>query len=110
MVLRMDDILKRYESPTYGILSENYSDSLIPELYAELGPDLAKRFVKVFSGRTVKVPDYRDFCDDLLGGIVYSIADGDKEKLYQVAADNDLSYRSLSRMFDKASKYINGGK
>lgn len=110
MILRMDDVIKRYESPTYAVLAENYSDSLIPEIYAELGPDVAQRFIKIFSGRTLKVPDYRDFCDDLMGGTIYSMARGDKDNLYKIAADNNLSYKTLSRIFDRAKKQIYGGK
>lgn len=109
MRIRIEEVIRRYESPTYEVLARNYSDSIIPELFAELGPDLTKKVVRVFSGRTMKVPDYRDFCDDLLGGTIYSLAGGDKSNLYKIASDNNLPYRALSRIYDKVAKYKEGG-
>lgn len=108
MKLRIEDIIRRYESPTYEILANNYSDSIIPEIFAEFGPDIAKKFVRTFSGQKVVVPDYQQFCDDLLGGTVYALARGNKDNLYQIASDNKLPYRTLSRMFDKVEKYYGG--
>ena len=108
MQLRIEDMIKRNESPTYEILSNNFGESIIPEIFAEFGPDVAKKFVRTFSGQEVKVPDYQQFCDDLLGGTVYSLARGDKQNLYQIALDNKLPYRVLARMFDKVAKFYGG--
>lgn len=108
MKLRIDDMLKRYESPTYEILSNNYGDSIIPEIFAEFGPDIAKKFVRTFSGQEVVVPNYQDFCDDLLGGTVYTMARGNKDNLYEIAKDNKLPYRVLLRMFNKVEKFYGG--
>lgn len=108
MRLRIEDILRRYESPTYEILATNYSDSIIPEVYAEFGDEVTRKFVKTFSGKTIEVPDYQKFCDDLLGGTVYAIAKGDRNNLYQFAADNGMSFRTLARIFDKVAKFYGG--
>lgn len=110
MKLRIEDIIRRYESPTYEILATNYSDSIIPEVYAEFGADVTRKFVKTFSGKTIEVPDYQKFCDDLLGGTVYSIAKGDRNNLYQFAADNGMSFRTLARIYDKVEKFYGGKK
>ena len=106
MIGRISGVIDRFEDVTYRMLSANYYDSVIPEMYAELGPELTKRFVKIFSNRTIKVPRYRDFCDDLLGGVVLSLADGDKDNLYRVADEYGISYRGLLRIYNKASKYV----
>ena len=108
MRLRLEEVIGRYESSTYEILATNYGDSIIPELFAEFGPDVTKRIVRIFSNRNLRVPDYRNFCDDLLGGTVYSLAGGDKSNLYKIAVDNNLSYRTLSRMYDKVAKFKEG--
>lgn len=105
MLDRISNTIDRFEDITYKILSDRYYDSIIPEIYAEFGEDVAKKFVKTFSGRTVQVPPYRDFCDDLLGGAVLSLADGDKSNLYRLAEEYGMSYRSLSRIYNKALKY-----
>lgn len=110
MISRISDTLDRFEDVTYKMLSLNYYDSIIPEIYAEFGSEVAKKFVKTFSGRTVKVPDYRDFCDNLLGGVVLSLADGDKSNLYRIAEEYEIPYKTLSRIYSKASKYDIGEK
>ena len=108
MQLRMEDVINRFESPTYKILAENYMDSIIPELFAELGPDLAMKFVKTFSGKQITVPRYQEFCDDLVGGTVYALAGGDKDNLYRIASENNLSYRALLRIFNRVSSSLEG--
>ena len=105
MVQRISNIIDRFEDVTYKMLSTKYYDSIIPEIYAEFGADVAKKFVKTFSGRTVHVPEYRDFCDDLLGGVVLTLADGDRSNLYRVAEEYQIPYKTLSRIYNKASKY-----
>lgn len=107
MISRISDTLDRFEDITYRILANNYYDSIIPEIYAEFGIDIARKFVKTFSGRSVQVPEYRNFCDDLLGGAVVSLAKGDKSNLYQIADDHHIPYRTLARMYDKAIKFDN---
>lgn len=105
MIDRISSTIDRFEDITYRMLSVNYYDSIIPEIYAEFGADIAKKFVRTFSGRIVQVPDYRSFCDDLLGSVVLVLANGDKSNLYQIAEDYQIPYRILSRIYNKASKY-----
>lgn len=105
MINRISDTINRFEDVTYKMLSTTYYDSIIPEIYAEFGADVAKKFVRTFSGRTVQVPEYRDFCDDLLGGLVLSLADGDKSNLYRVAEEYHMSYKTLSRIYNRAQRY-----
>lgn len=105
MIKRISGIIDRFEDVTYRTMSINYYDSIIPEIYAEFGPDIAKKFVKTFSGRTVQVPEYRDFCDDLLGGIVLTLAAGDKSNLYRVSEEHHIPYKILARIYNKASKF-----
>lgn len=105
MIDRISGSIDRFEDVTYKMLSENYYDSIIPELYAEFGADVAKRFVKTFSNRTIQVPSYRDFCDNLLGGVVLSLSGGDKSNLYRLAEEYRLPYRSLARIYNKAIEY-----
>lgn len=107
MLSRLSNTITRFEDVTYSILSTNYYDSIIPEIYAEFGADIAKKFVRTFSDRTVQVPNYRDFCDDLLGGVVLSLAKGDKANLYQVAEDHHIPYKLLARIYNRAAKYEN---
>lgn len=109
MIDRISGTIDRFEDVTYGMLSEEYYDSIIPEIYAEFGADIAKKFVKTFSNRTVQVPNYRDFCDNLLGGVVLSLSGGDRDNLYNVAAEYDLPYRSLIRIYNKAIRYSEKG-
>lgn len=109
MVSRISDKINRFEDITYSMLSAEYYDSIIPEIYAEFGSEVAKKFVKTFSNRTVKVPNYRDFCDTLLGGVVLSLSDGDRDNLYKIAEEYNVSYRSLARIYDKALQYTKKG-
>lgn len=109
MVSRISNKIDRFEDVTYKMLSAKYYDSIIPEVYAEFGAEIAKKFVKTFSNRTIQVPNYRDFCDTLLGGVVLSLADGSKENLYTVAEEYDVSYRALARIYDKALEYDKKG-
>lgn len=104
MISRISSILERYEDVTYRTLSMNYYDSIIPEIYAEFGADIAKKFVRTFSERTVQVPNYRDFCDDLLGGVVLTLADGDKANLYRVSEEQQIPYKTLARIYNRAIK------
>ena len=105
MVSRISTKIDRFEDVTYRILATNYYDSIIPEIYAEFGADIAKKFVRTFSGRTVQVPDYRNFCDDLLGGVVLVLADGDRSNLYRVAEEHRIPYKLLARIYNKAIKF-----
>lgn len=105
MMSRISNTIDRFEDITYSMLSMEYYDSIIPEIYAEFGADVAKKFVKTFSGRTVQVPKYRDFCDNLLGGVVMTLSEGDKSNLYRVAEEYNIPYRTLSRIYNKATKY-----
>lgn len=105
MIDRITTTISRFEDITYKMLSVNYYDTIIPEIYAEFGADIAKKFVRTFSGRTVVVPDYKEFCDTLLGGVVLSLAGDDKTRLYTVAEEYNLPYRALSRIYSKAIKY-----
>lgn len=106
MISRISSTIDRFEDITYKILSTNYYDSIIPEIYAEFGSDVANKFVRTFSGRSVQVPVYRDFCDDLLGGAVLALANGDKSNLYRIADEYNISYKTLARIYNKASKFI----
>lgn len=105
MTNRISGIIDRFEDTTYRMLSVNYYDSIIPEIYAEFGADIAKKFVRTFSGRTVQVPDYKNFCDDLFGGVVLTLADGDKSNLYRVSEEHHIPYKMLARIYNKAIKY-----
>ena len=106
MIDRLSSVIDRFEDTTYRILSTNYYDSIIPEIYAEFGADVAKKFVRTFSGRTVQVPNYRDFCDDLVGSIVVTLANGDKANLYKVSEDHNIPYKSLARIYNRAIKFV----
>lgn len=102
MIDRISEKLSRFEDATYRSLVSAYYDTVIPEIYAEFGEEVAAKFVKTFSNRTIHVPAYRDFCDTLLGGAVVTLAQGDKENLYDVASDYNIPYRTLSRIYNKA--------
>ena len=109
----MSSTLDRFEDITYRMLSVAYYDTILPEIYAEFGPSVAKKFVKTFSNRTVTVPSYRDFCDNLLGGAVYSLAQGNRKKLYDLVEQYHMPYRTLLRIYNKAAKFYeenSGGK
>lgn len=110
MVSRISDVIDRYEDITYKMLSANYYDSIVPEIYAEFGPDIAKKFIRTFSGRTVTVPVYKDFCDNLLGGVVLNLAKGDRSNLYRIAEEYNIPYKTLSRIYNKAIKYADTEK
>lgn len=110
MALRIEDTISRFEDVTYRILSNKYYDTIIPEIYAEFGSDIAKKFVKTFSGRNVQVPRYQDFCDDLLGGVVVALTDGNKDNLYKVADEYKIPYRTIARIYNKAIKFDGVGK
>lgn len=105
MISRISDMIGRFEDVTYKMLSTSYYDSIIPEIYAEFGSDVAKKFVKTFSGRTVKVPNYKDFCDTLLGGVVLALSEGDKSNLYKISEEYGIPYKVLSRIYKKALEY-----
>lgn len=103
MSRRLDNILERYNDEIYSVLCKNYGDSIIPEIYAEFGPDLTKKFIKVFSGRQVEVPDYTNFCDDVLGCKLLTLVDS-REELYKIASDFKLDYSTLSRIYTRGVK------
>lgn len=105
MISRISSAIGRFEDVTYKMLSSEYYDSIIPEIYAEFGADLTKKFVKTFGGRSIQIPEYRNFCDTLLGGVVLTLSDGDKSNLYRVAEEYNVPYRTLSRIYDKAAKF-----
>lgn len=105
MMKRISETIGRFEDVTYKMIAENYYDTILPEIYAEFGADGAKKFVKTFSNRTIQVPDYKNFCDTLLGGIVLALVDGDRSNLYTVAEEYGIPYKTLSRIYNKASKY-----
>lgn len=107
MINRITETLHRFEDVTYSMLSENFYDSIIPEMYAELGPEVTKKFVKTFSNRTVQVPGYKDFCDTLLGGVVVSLAGGDRSNLYKVAEEYKIPYKILARIYNRVVKKEN---
>ena len=86
MMKRISETIGRFEDVTYKMIAENYYDTILPEIYAEFGADGAKKFVKTFSNRTIQVPDYKNFCDTLLGGIVLALVDGDRSNLYNKAS------------------------
>lgn len=104
MASRISNTIDRFEDITYKALSIEYYDSIIPEIYAEFGADIAKKFVKTFSGRTVQVPEYRNFCDSLLSGVVVALSGGDKNNLYKVSEEYQIPYKILSRIYNKAIK------
>lgn len=104
MISRITEVISRFEDATYKRLSVNYYDSIIPEIYAEFGPEVAKKFVRTFSGRTVQVPNYRDFCDDLVGGVIITLAKGDKSNLTKISDDYHIPYRHVARIYNRAMK------
>ena len=98
---RLDQVMNRFEDSTYEVLAYKYGDSILPEFYAAFGPEVTKKFVSVFSGRTIEVPAYRDFTDDLLGGSLLSLVDCE-EQLEELAENSELSLGTLKRIYDKA--------
>lgn len=105
MIDRLTSTIDRFEDVTYKMLATEYYDSIIPEIYAEFGSDVARKFVKTFSGRTVQVPEYKGFCDNLLGGIVLTLSEGEKSNLYRVADEYNIPYKVLARIYNKAIKF-----
>lgn len=103
MVRRLDQIISRFEDSTYSVLSKNYGDTVIPEIYAEFGPALTKKFVKLFGGKQITVPDYTNFCDDIVGGSLLSLVSS-KDDLHTVASEFDMPYGVLARIYDRAVK------
>lgn len=101
MIKRLDQIINRFEDSTYSILSKNYGNGILPEIYAEFGPELTKKFVKLFSGRKIDVPDYTEFCDDLVGNSLLSLVDN-KDDLYEISVNYGISYNKLLRIFNRA--------
>lgn len=105
MISRLNQVIERMKDPMYEVLSRNYSDTIIPEMFAEFGEDITRRFMRTFSGRKVEVPDSRDFNDDLLGSTVYEIAEGDRDTLKEFCSSLDLPTKDILRIFDKHKKY-----
>lgn len=108
MSSQLEEVMDRFGSDTYETLTKNYGDTVIPELFAEFGRETTMKIVKVFSGQTIKVPDYRSLCDDLLGASVYQMANGRKEDLARLSEEYSLPYKTLSRIFDRQLKNLGG--
>lgn len=100
MVKRLDQIINRFEDTTYSVLSKNYGDGILPEIYAEFGPELTKKFVRLFSGKQIIVPNYTDLCDDLVGGSLLSLV-SNKDDLYEISVNYGLSYSKLLRIYNR---------
>lgn len=105
MTSRLNQVVERMKDPTYEILSRNYSDTIIPEVFAEFGRDITERFIKTFSGRSVEVPEFKDFSDDLLGPTVWEISEGDRDNLKNFCDTCGLPHKSVLRIFDRYKKY-----
>lgn len=103
LIQRMDAVFSRFDSDTYRVLSKNYGDTIIPEIFAEFGPEITKRFVKIFSDKQVFVPNYTHFCDDLFGVKLLTMVN-DKDELYELSTNYRLDYGTLSRIYDRAVK------
>lgn len=103
--LRFEEIFTRFEEPTYKILAANHFDSVLPEIFAEFGPEVTKKFIKLFGGRQIDVPDYSDVVDDLMGGLLLKLTGGNKEKLYEVARTYGLKYNQLVRIMNRVDKF-----
>lgn len=105
MIARLDRIISRFDSSTYAVLSRQYGNTVLPEIYAEFGPALTKKFVKLFGNKTITIPDYQTFMDDLVGGSLLSLCN-DKDDLYRIAAEYDLPYGKLARIYDRRVKVL----
>lgn len=103
MIVRLDRILSRFEDSTYSVLSKNYGTTVLPEIYAEFGPALTKKFVKLFGDKTITIPNYQSFCDDLVGGSLLSLCNT-RDDLYKIAAEYSLPFGKLVRIYDRATK------
>jgi len=97
----IDSIVNRIRTGDYETLSLLYGDTIIPDIYAEFGEDILMRFIKLFGGTTITIPDSRSIGDTILGSTVYTLADGDRENLYTVSETYGLPYRTILRIFDK---------
>lgn len=101
----LSKVMSRFDDKAYEIIATNYSDTILPEIYAEFGADIAKKFVKLFSGKQINVPDYKAFSEDLIGGIVLSVSGGSKENLYKISQKYSLPYGTLAKSFDRVEKF-----
>lgn len=101
MVRRLEQVISRFEDSTYEILSKNYGDTVLPEIYAEFGPVQTKKLVKLFSGQNIKIPNYNNFVDDLVGGALLSIAHS-RDDLRQLSEEYNMPYTTLSRIYARA--------
>lgn len=108
MIKRLDQIINRFEDSTYSVLAKNYGSGIIPEIYAEFGPEITKKFVRLFSGKHIDVPDYTEFCDDLVGNSLLSLVNN-KDDLYEISVNYGLSYGKLLRIFNRAKSNEEGG-
>lgn len=97
----VDSIINRIRTGDYEMLSLLYGDTVIPEIYAEFGEDVLLRFIKLFGGTTITIPDSRSVGDTMLGSTVYTLADGSRDNLASVSDIYGLPYRTLQRIFDK---------
>lgn len=104
--VKFEEIFTRFEEPTYKILAANYFDSMLPEFFAEFGPEATKKFTKLFGGKTVTIPDYQNLTDDLMGGILINLTGGDKDKLYQVSQQYGMKYSQLVRIMNRVEKFV----
>lgn len=96
-----EQIISRIRSDDYEVLSILYGDTPIPEIYAELGPEVMLKLVRIVGGSDVRFPDPRELSDTLLGSTVYQLADGRVENLESVAAVYNLPYTVIKRIFNK---------
>jgi hypothetical protein len=105
-IARFEEIFSRFEEPTYRILAGNYFDTILPEFFAEFGPENTKKFVKLFGGKTINLPDYQQISDDLMGGILINLTGGNKDKLYAVSQSYNLRYSQMTRIMNRVESYI----
>jgi len=110
MLQILENIFSRFGSLTYKILVDKYADSIIPEIFAEFGSEIARKFVKSFSGRTITVPNYDSFKDDLLAGMILTLSKCDKNRLYDIAVEYDLPYKMVKRIYDNSIHYMKDGE
>lgn len=100
-VKNIEAIMSRIRSDEYEILSQVYGDTVLPEIFAELGTEATLKLLRIVGGTTVQFPNTRDLSDTLLGSVVYQLADGDIDNLQNVSDLYNLPYVTLKRIFNK---------